>query len=35
VAPIVGGVQMMWESMRGTVVKNLLAPPGPSKAYLD
>jgi len=36
-APIVGRVQMMWESMRDTVVKNFPAPPGPPKdrdAYL-
>ena len=37
VAPIVGRVQMMWESMRGAVIKNFPAPPGPPKdkdAYL-
>jgi fido (protein-threonine AMPylation protein) len=37
VAPIVGRAQMMWESMRGTVIKNFPAPPGPPKdrdAYL-
>jgi hypothetical protein len=28
-APIVGRVQMMWESMRDTVIKNFPAPPGP------
>jgi fido (protein-threonine AMPylation protein) len=36
-APIVGRVQMMWESMRDTVIKNFPAPPGPPKdrdAYL-
>src|SRR5579864_4887510 len=36
-APIVGRVQMMWESMRGSVIKNFPAPPGPPKnkdAYL-
>ncbi len=36
-APIVGRVQMMWESMRGAVIKNFPAPPGPPKdkdAYL-
>ncbi len=36
-APIVGRVQMMWESMRGTVLKNFPVPPGPPKdkdAYL-
>src|SRR2546425_965514 len=36
-APIVGRVQMMWESMRGAVMKNFPAPPGPPKdkdAYL-
>jgi len=36
-APIVGRVQMMWESMRDTVVKNFPEPPGPPKdrdAYL-
>jgi fido (protein-threonine AMPylation protein) len=35
--PIVGRVQMMWESMRGAVIKNFPAPPGPPKnkdAYL-
>ena len=36
-APIVGRVQMMWESMRDTVIKNFPAPPGPPRdrdAYL-
>jgi fido (protein-threonine AMPylation protein) len=36
-SPIVGRVQMMWESMRGAVIKNFPAPPGPPKdkdAYL-
>jgi fido (protein-threonine AMPylation protein) len=36
-APIVGRVQMMWESMRGAVIKDFPAPPGPPKdkdAYL-
>ena len=36
-APIVGRVQMMWESMRDAVIKNFPAPPGPPKdkdAYL-
>ena len=36
-APIVGRLQMMWESMRGAVIKNFPAPPGPPKdkeAYL-
>ena len=36
-APIVGRVQMMWESMRGAVMKTFPAPPGPPKdkdAYL-
>ena len=36
-APIVGRLQMMWESMRDTVIKNFPAPPGPPKdraAYL-
>jgi fido (protein-threonine AMPylation protein) len=37
VAPIVGRAQMMWEAMRGTVIKNFPAPPGPPRdkdAYL-
>ena len=36
-APIVGRVQMVWESMRSAVIKNFPAPPGPPKdknAYL-
>ncbi len=36
-APIVGRVQMMWESMRGAVLRNFPPPPGPPKdtdAYL-
>jgi fido (protein-threonine AMPylation protein) len=36
-APIIGRAQMMWESMRGAVIKNFPAPPGPPKdrdAYL-
>jgi len=36
-SPIIGRVQMMWESMRGAVIKNFPAPPGPPKdkdAYL-
>jgi len=36
-APIVGRVQMMWESMRGAVIEDFPAPPGPPKdkaAYL-
>jgi fido (protein-threonine AMPylation protein) len=36
-APIVGRLQMLWESMRETVIKNFPVPPGPPKdkaAYL-